>query len=329
MTTFQQAMWMPVALGMIVLKASAEEPKNNALVPATNIATTGVAAMSATNAPVALPMAAGTNLAPVAGAKFAVPPDPMVGKALMSLASHLQSARTFRCDVSFLINSEMEGMKQEISATYALAVEKPNRLALRYVRGMAGNNVICNGTNLLIHAVSLNRYQETEAPKSFEQFAQGVGPMSGNMLFADNLIREDIYASIMEGVIKVSYAGRDTVDGVECDHLKFTQEQFDWELWLTPGLKPVVVQVLNDLSKGLGSMAGEGASPKGMRMTVLNRFSNWVVEGTLPVGTFEFIPPAGARKVDALFDSDDEGPDRSSQIMPEEGGITNRMEQVK
>jgi hypothetical protein len=329
MTRIQQAVWMPVALVMIVLKASAEEPKTNALVPSTNIAAPGIVMMTATNVSVALSLAAVTNLAPVVVGKLPVSPDPMVGKALMSLASHLQTSRTFRCDVSFLINSEMEGMKQEISATYALAVEKPNRLALRYVRGMAGNNVICNGTNLVIHAVSLNRYQETEAPKTFEQFAQGVGPMSGNMLFADNLIREDIYASIMEGVIKVSYAGRDTVEGVECDHLKFTQEQFDWELWLTPGLKPVVVQVLNDLSKGLGSTVGEGASPKGMRMTVLNRFSNWVVEGPLPAGTFEFKPPAGARKADALFDSDDEGPDRSSPIMPEEGGTSNRMEQAK
>lgn len=320
---------MAVLVCGVMRVACAEDPKTNGVVQADSVA--GVATLPAvqTNAPPAMPAASGTNMAAVAGGKPVSQPDPMVGKVLMALASHLQSARTFRCDVSFLINSEMEGMKQEITATYALAVHKPNRLALRFVKGMAGNNVICNGTNLVIHAVSLNRYQELEAPKSFEQLSQGVGPMSGNMLFADNLIREDIYASIMEGVLKVAYAGREWVDGVECDHLKFVQEQFDWELWLTTGLKPVVIQVLNDMSKGLGQVPAEGGVPRGMRMTVLNRFTNWVVDGALPAETFDFKPPAGARKADVLFEGDDEGPDRSGVPMPEETGMTNRMEQVK
>ena len=254
-------------------------------------------------------------------------PDPMVGKVLLALSAHLQSARHFRCDVSFLINSEMEGMKQEISATYALAAEKPNRLSLRYLKGMAGNTVVCNGKTLVTYATSLNRYEEKEAPKSFEQFSQGVGPMSGNMLFVDNLLRDDIYAAIMDGVVKASYAGRETVDGIECDHLKFVQEQFDWEMWVTSGLNAVVVQVLNDMSKAVGSMAADGSTAKGMKMTVLNRFSNWVVDGELPADAFEFKPPSGARKAESLFEGEDEDPAmRPVVTLPDEAKSTNVVE---
>ena len=233
-------------------------------------------------------------------------PDPMVGKVLLALASNLQGAKHFRCDVSFLFNSETEGMKQEISTHYALAVERPNRLALRYLKGMPGNTVVCNGKTITTYAPSLNRYEEKEASKSFESFTQGVGPMSGNMLFVDNLLRDDIYAAIMDGVVKATYAGKDTVDGLDCVHVKFVQEQFDWELWVTPGLTPVVVQVLNDMSKAMGGMAGDGAASRGMKMTVLNRFSNWVVDGAMPTNAFEFKPPAGARKVASLFEGEDE-----------------------
>lgn len=329
MMRFRYAIGMAAVILGMARAAGADDPKTNAAVQVAVPPAPITAPLVVTNVPVAVPALAGTNTVAVVGGKPVAQPDPMVGKVLMALASHLQSAGNFRCDVSFLINSEMEGMKQEITATYALAVQKPNRLALRFVKGMAGNNVICNGTNLIIHAVSLNRYQELEAPKSFEQFVQGVGPMSGNMLFADNLIRDDIYASIMEGVVKVAYAGRELVDGVECDHLKFVQEQFDWDLWLTPGLKPVVVQVLNDMSKGLGQGSADGGAPKGMRMTVLNRFSNWAVDGVLAPETFDFKPPAGARKADVLFEGDEEGPDRVGVQIPEESGVSNRMEQAK
>ena len=231
--------------------------------------------------------------------------DPRVGKALMALATHLQSARNFRCEVSFLISSGMEGMKQEISATYALSAEKPNCLALRHLRGMSGNSVICNGKRLFTYSPVLNRYEEREAPQTFEQLSQGVGPMSGNMLFVDNLLRDDIYAAIMDGVKTVSFVGREKLDGQECDHLKFVQEQFDWDLWVSTAIKPVVVQVLSDMTKGLSSMSGDGIPSKGMNLTVLNRFSGWDVGGVLPEGTFEFKIPAGAKKADQLFEGDD------------------------
>lgn len=251
-------------------------------------------------------------------------PDPQVGKVLMALASHLQGAKQFRCNVSFLINSEMEGMKQEISAAYALAVQKPNRLLLRHLKGMTGNSVFCDGRKLVTFAPALNRYEEKPAPPSFEAFAQGVGPMSGNMLFVDNLLGNDIYSAIMEGVLRASYAGRETVAGHECDHLRFSQEQFDWDLWVSTGPKPVVVQVLSDMSKGIASVTGDGAPAKGVRMTVLNQFSDWDVDGVMTADTFEFKPPAGARKADSLFEGDEEDmPERPVVINPEPPASTN------
>lgn len=311
------------------------------------LASAVMAVAQVTNAPVAptntvapvvtVPPAVKTNEVPpavtssvpakVVSVPPAVAPDPRVGKVLMALASHLQAAKHFRCEVSFLINSEMEGMKQEISAAYALAVEKPNRLALRYLKGMSGNTVVCNGKTLVTYVPTLNRYEEKEAPKSFEQLSQGVGPMSGNMLFVDNLLRDDIYATIMEGVVTASYVGRESVDGVECERLKFEQDQFDWEIWVTTGLKPVVIQVLSDMAKGLGSAVADGGAPKDMKMTVLNRFSRWVVDGELPQDAFEFKPPAGAKKAESLFEGEDEEPlDRPVVVVPDDGKSTNVME---
>ena len=245
--------------------------------------------------------------APVVAMVSTPAPDPQVGKVLMGMATYLQTAKSFKSTVSLQVNTEMEGMKQEISAVYELAAEKPNKLALRYIKGMTGNTVVCNGKKLFIYALSLNRFEEREAPKLVEQLAEGVGPMAGNMLFVDNLLVNDIYAAIMDGVTSATYIGKERIDGVDCDHVRFVQDQFDWDLWVSSGPKPVVMQVLSDMAKSFSGAVGEAAPPKGMKMMVLNRFSGWVVGGELPVSTFEFVAPPGARKTDSLFEGDEEG----------------------
>lgn len=233
-------------------------------------------------------------------------PDPQVGKVLMGLAAYLQSAKSFKCTVSLQVNTEMEGMKQEISAVYDLAAEKPNKLALRFVKGMAGNTVVCTGKKLYIYALSLNRYEERDAPKLVEQLAEGVGPMAGNMLFVDNLLVNDIYAAIMDGVASATYMGKERVEGIDCERVRFVQDQFDWDLWVSVGPKPVLIQVLSDMAKSFSGATGELPPPKGMKMMVLNRFAGWVVDGELPADTFDFAPPPGARKTESLFEGEDE-----------------------
>lgn len=286
---------MMVSLGAMV--ALAEETKTNSPVAPVPVSVEPHAASTnlvSTNVP------GGVSVAPLAV------PDPQVGKVLMGLASYLQSAKSFKSTVSLQVNTEMEGMKQEISAVYELAAEKPNKLALRYVKGMTGNTVVCNGKKLYIYALSLNRFEEREAPKLVEQLAEGVGPMAGNMLFVDNLLVNDIYAAIMDGVESATYIGKELVEGVDCDHVRFVQDQFDWDMWVSSGPKPVVIQVLSDMAKSFSGMTGEQAPPKGAKMMVLNRFSGWVVDGVLPADTFEFTPPPGARKTESLFEGEDE-----------------------
>ncbi len=285
-------------LTMVTAVALAGDTKTNSevVMPPTVPAETNVvsANLVVTNA------LAAEQIAPVAV------PDPQVGKVLMGMAGYLQSAKSFRCSVSLQVNTEMEGMKQEISAVYDLAAEKPNKLALRYIKGMTGNTVVCDGKNLYIYVLSLNRFEEREAPKLVEQMAEGVGPMAGNMLFVDNLLVNDIYAAIMDGVTSATYIGKERVEGIDCDHVRFVQDQFDWDLWVSTGPKPVVIQVLSDMAKSFSGTTVELATPKGMKMVVLNRFSGWVVDEVLPPGTFEFVPPAGAHKIDSLFEGEDE-----------------------
>jgi hypothetical protein len=232
--------------------------------------------------------------------------DPTAEKVLKALADHIHGQKSFRCEVVLLMISEMEGMKQEITTTYSFAMERPNKLALRHVRGLAGNTVVCDGKQLVTFASALNRYEQQDAPKEFEKLFQGAGPMSGNMLFLDSLLRADVKAALLDGVSEVAYAGKEQIDGQDCERLKFTQEEFDWEMWVTVGESPVVLKVLSDMSKSFPAMSEQAPAVKGMKMTVLNRMSGWQLNPELSADTFIFKVPEGAKKTADLFEAEDD-----------------------
>lgn len=220
-------------------------------------------------------------------------------KALRGLAAAMQAAKTLSCELTLVTTTESEGVKQEVSTTYTLAAEKPNKLALRHKTGREGNTVVSDGEKMFVYIGPTRLYDQKPAPASLDDLFQSGGPMAGSMLFIDSLLRSDVYGAIMEGVNKAEYVGTEKLGGQECQRLRFSQDQMDWDLWITTGEKPVVVRVQMDMSKGFAVMSSQMPGMKSMKMTAVNTFQNWQLGGASAGDAFVFTPPAGARKFES------------------------------
>lgn len=243
--------------------------------------------------------------------------DPKAEAAVARVSETMQQAKRMSCTMTMDMLNEMEGMRQEITTTYSVAAERPAKFAMRYVKGLPTFTVISDGRKLSSYLAMMKRYAVTDAPKTYEELFQAVGALGANMMFVDNLMRDDVKAALMEGVKGASCTGTEMVDGKECEHLKFTQDEFDWELWVTTGKTALVVKVVTDMSKGMGKMEGGIPGMKAMKMTFINRFTDWSLNAELPAGTFEFKAPEGAVKTGALFGDAEEG-------QPEAEGLTGK-----
>ncbi len=232
--------------------------------------------------------------------------DPAVEKVLGRLADGMQKARSMSCTMTLQMRNEMEGMRQEITTTYSVAVERPAKLAIRRIKGMPTFTMVSDGSNVYSHLPMMDRYAVSVAPKTYDELFQAVGAMGATTMFIDNLLKDDVRAAVLEGVKKATLGGRAIVDGQECDLLRFEQNEFDWEMWVTTGATSVVLKVVTDMTKGMGAVDEQMPGMRDMKMTVENQFSGWTVGSALPAGAFEFKPPAGARKVDSLF-AEEEG----------------------
>jgi hypothetical protein len=100
------------------------------------------------------------------------------------------------------------------------------------------------------------------------------------------LLTDDPGETLMFGVNTAVYAGIERIDDLPAHYLKFTQDDFDWELWVAVEGKPLVLKMRSTFAGGT--------------VGIVERYTNWQIDASAPEGTFTFKPPEGAKRVERL-----------------------------
>jgi len=181
--------------------------------------------------------------------------------------------------------------KKETRVAVTIDLEKPNHFALRGTAQddkNAGATVVSDGKNLFVNPKRLKQYTESDAPSDFSDIGivlQRMGFPNSGLLF-QNVLGDDPADLLMQGVTACSHAGKEKVGGVDAHHLKFSQPEFDWELWVAAEGKPFVMKAAVKRSTDDGEM------------TVVETYENWKLDAAPEKDVFKFTPPADNKKVD-------------------------------
>jgi hypothetical protein len=110
-----------------------------------------------------------------------------------------------------------------------------------------------------------------------------------------DLLLSDSYEQLMMDVRDTKHIGRGVVDGVECEHLAFRNEDTDWQLWVEVGPRPIPHKYV------ITSKTLAGAPQYTLRIR------DWRPDVPAGADAFAFKPPANAKKVDvkSLTDIDE------------------------
>src|SRR5579862_3519534 len=216
---------------------------------------------------------------------------------------------------SFEVRSEQEthieaqGRNQTMTVKSNVVFERPNRLAIRSADGMMGLTIVSDGKTLYTVVGMLKRYTKQNAPQSLGELADnpifGAG-MGGprNLLFP--LLTDDPYKAFVEGVDESQDLGAADVDGKPARHLRFIQQQFDWEAWIGSGEQPFLLQVSLDMSKMLKKFGGAAFGGGSAKFTVVQRFLDWKTDVTPNPDAFAYTPPKNLKETKSLFGGSEE-----------------------
>jgi hypothetical protein len=219
--------------------------------------------------------------------------EPKALDILKKAAAVFKDSKSLHVEGVFVSDVENDNGKRHAKTEAIYDIQRPNRIALRTkIDGKAsqGPDLICDGKNIFAVAKALKQYTEDDAPESMNGVAeklQQLGLPNTGLLF-QNVLADDPYDALMQGVTLAADAGTEKVNDTEAHHLKFEQPGIKWELWIAAKDKPYILKVQTNL---------DGDGGKG---TIVETYQNWKVDGEIPKSAFNFTPPDDAKKVSAF-----------------------------
>jgi hypothetical protein len=208
-----------------------------------------------------------------------------------------KGAKTFHADGSIDAKIDGGGQKIEINATLVLDFERPNQLAVKVkVKGdpQEGLDFISDGKKLTTYRRKIQQYVQEDAPKDVGDLGLALmklGPRTPGILLP-NVLNADPGDSLLQGVNSCSYVGIDKVDGTPAHHLKFSQDQFDWGMWVAAEGKPFILR-----------MTRSAEIPGGGKLNTNEIYKHWTIDAAAGKDAFTFSPPKDTTKVDEFTDA--------------------------
>ena len=214
---------------------------------------------------------------------------PQAKRILSEMSKYLASADdfTFHADVAY-DSLLWNGQKIQFGGRADVAVRRPNQLHVEYRGDERQTRVVFDGQNFTVHNVAANVYTTTQGASEIDAAVDQAFDDYGISVPIADLVYSDPYDNLMGSVQSGFFIGRHDVGGVPCDHLAFSQETIDWQIWIEAGPRPVPRKLLITYKDQPGS-------PQ-----YVATFSDWNFQPRLSDHYFKFHPPAGADEIEFL-----------------------------
>jgi hypothetical protein len=202
--------------------------------------------LAAAAEPAAAPAAQGGSKAAAEPQAAAPRIDPRAEQIVRRACAELADTKTFtfHAEVTFEQVLPRSPVKIQFAGVTDYWVRKPDALAVDYESDLGAKRFWYDGTTLTIYDAPKMMYTSTAVPASIDGMMERVAETNNLTLPLADLAMSDPCANLNKRVIFGGYIGRGDVGGVACDHLAFTESNFDWQIWIQHASKPLPRKVV-------------------------------------------------------------------------------------
>jgi hypothetical protein len=251
----------------------------------------------------ALPISRSSAFALAAAALFAIASpaqadDGDAFKILKGMSDYLASQKT----ISLSFDSDIEVITPDIqkiqfASSGQLLLVRPDKLRATRTGGYSDVEFEFDGKTASILDKSTNEYAQLDAPGTVDQFVDKLRNEYSMALPGADLLASNVFDVLSADVLHGAHIGRGVVNGVECEHVAFRNEDTDWQIWIQVGDMPIPRKFV------ITSKAEAGAP----QYTLVVR--EWKLDAMPAADAFTFKAAEGAKKIEPqAFSAFDEVP---------------------
>ena len=231
---------------------------------------------------------------PLAHAQAAAPPsvvqatavDPAAIQALKDMGAYLQGLKRFRVSTDLTGERVLaDGQKLQHTATADMDVERPNRLHARMWSARAERELIYDGKTVTLYTPAQKYYSTVEYSGNLGELVKRLEDRYGVEVPLADMFIWGTPAASFDKIESAMNAGQDFVGKDLCDHYAFRQGNFDWQIWITAGEKPLPRKLVI-------TNRNDEARPQSLQLI------DWNLKPTFKDAVFKFTPPKGATAVE-------------------------------
>ncbi len=223
--------------------------------------------------------------------------DPKVAETLQATTAFMQG----QANVHVKLKMQMEAKKipgfTNQTVTLDVQYQKPNRMVFNLKNNRGNMRAVTDGKQLYMYDAQNNRYSKEDAPQDLGKTKHSFfGQISNAVQYAPALPYTDLSELLLAKASETKYVGKEELNGVECHHLHIVSEQSDLDAWVEAGDRPVIHQVVMNITKTLPMrLRSNGAD-----FRVTSSLSDWKLAAAPGKDTFTFTPPEGAELTDDI-----------------------------
>lgn len=215
--------------------------------------------------------------------------DPAAEKLLRAMTDYLSGLRTFAVRSASVDEVVLKsGEKLQLLGDSRVSVARPNRLRSEQVGPGGGMAFWYDGHAMTLYCKATNTYGTVPAPPTLDATIDEARKKYEVEAPGADLLYSHPYEILTEQVTGGQFVGRETIDGVAANHLAFTGEEVDWQIWIQDGPTPLPLRYTITTK----TMKEEPEFTAAL--------SHWEPHAAIADATFAFKPPAGAKRVDSL-----------------------------
>jgi len=180
-----------------------------------------------------------------------------------------------------------DGQKLQHTATASMDVVRPNKLRVRMVSPRSERELIFDGKTVTLFTPAQKYYSRVDLVDTISGLVGRLQETYGVEVPLSDLFVWGTPAAPLDNIQSAMNAGQDFVGDDLCDHYAFRQGDYDWQIWITTGGKPLPRKVV------ITNRADE-ARPQSVSLI------DWNLKPTFKDSTFAFTPPKGATNVEIV-----------------------------
>ena len=179
-----------------------------------------------------------------------------------------------------------DGEILEFGGRRALTVRRPDGLRVE-IEGRAGQRggILFDGKRIVFFDSEENVYAAIDRPGDVDAAIDFVQARLATPVPLGELFERDVVATVVDTVETGEIVGVDTIAGVSCHHLAFSNDAVDFQAWIQREGLPLLHRLVIIYREDEGAPRFRAS------------FLSWDFSPSTPDGTFSFEPAPGAERI--------------------------------